>query len=161
VVDTGWIEKTADEHNAVWEDFYERFRFKPDYYQRVAPAIVEPVPCITFDLSCPWTDELVDRIGVAFLAAFRSVTTPGERLHFLDWQHPCYWFEPHAADASNTVPVLPDGDYYIFLSADLTYGTFGHPWQQSLAVFGGALLEAMNFGSDLGLDVLRSVGLES
>jgi len=102
----------------------------------------------------------VDRIGVAFLAAFRSVTSPGQRLHFLDWQHACYWFEPHAAEADSTVPVLPDGDYYIFLSTDLTFGTFGHPWQQSLTVFGSALLEGISFGADLGLDVLRRVGVE-
>jgi hypothetical protein len=41
------------------------------------------------------------------------------------------------------VSPFPDGDYYIFLSEDLTSGTFGHPWEQSLCVFGRVLVDAL------------------
>lgn len=34
----------------------------------------------------------------------------------------------------------PDGDYYLYLTADLRLGTFGHPWEDSLCVFGDELL---------------------
>ncbi|MFB6780507.1 DUF2716 domain-containing protein [Streptomyces sp. NPDC056352] len=38
----------------------------------------------------------------------------------------------------------PDGDYYIFLADDLRFGTFGHPWEYSLCVFGAELLDAIS-----------------
>ena len=36
---------------------------------------------------------------------------------------------------------FPDGEYCIFLADDFSFGTFGHPWQRSVCVFGAALLE--------------------
>jgi len=64
----------------------------------------------------------------------------------LDWQHPSYWFRPHAvADATRWPPSpvtpFPDGDYYIFLTEDMSQGTFGHPWEQTLCVFGNDLVD--------------------
>ncbi|WP_399171330.1 DUF2716 domain-containing protein [Streptomyces sp. TLI_171] len=37
----------------------------------------------------------------------------------------------------------PDGDYFVFLAEDLRFGTFGHPWEHSLCVFGDDLLNAV------------------
>jgi hypothetical protein len=34
----------------------------------------------------------------------------------------------------------PDGDYYLYVPADLRMGTFGHPWERTLCVFGDRLL---------------------
>ncbi|WP_198347940.1 DUF2716 domain-containing protein [Plantactinospora sp. KBS50] len=31
----------------------------------------------------------------------------------------------------------PDGDYSIYLAEGFRFGTFGHPWELSLCVFGG------------------------
>ncbi|MEU5671031.1 DUF2716 domain-containing protein [Micromonospora sp. NPDC047753] len=31
-------------------------------------------------------------------------------------------------------------DYYAFLTEDMTEGTFGHPWEQTLCVFGSHLM---------------------
>jgi hypothetical protein len=36
--------------------------------------------------------------------------------------------------------VYPDGDYYLYLTGDMRLGTFGHPWERTLCVFGEALL---------------------
>jgi len=35
------------------------------------------------------------------------------------------------------------GDYFIWLAQDFRYGTFGHPWEPSLCVFGEELLAAV------------------
>jgi Protein of unknown function (DUF2716) len=40
-------------------------------------------------------------------------------------------------------PPFPNGDYYIFLTEDLTQGTFGHPWEQTFCVFGRDLVGAL------------------
>jgi hypothetical protein len=39
--------------------------------------------------------------------------------------------------------LCPNGDYYIYLSADLSLGTFGHPWEASLCVWGDQLIDAV------------------
>ncbi|MFB4279141.1 DUF2716 domain-containing protein [Nonomuraea sp. MTCD27] len=36
--------------------------------------------------------------------------------------------------------MFPNGDYYVFLSEDRTNGTFGHPWEQTLCIFGTSLI---------------------
>jgi len=41
------------------------------------------------------------------------------------------------------LPRTQPGDYFIFLAEDLRFGTFGHPWEHSLCVFGTELLEAV------------------
>jgi hypothetical protein len=41
------------------------------------------------------------------------------------------------------VEVFPNGDYYAFLTEDMTAGTFGHPWEQTLRVFGDQLVSAL------------------
>ena len=67
-----------------------------------------------------------------------------ERLLVLDWQHASCWFWPHrhaaADDETWPVEVFPDGDYYAFLTEDTTEGTFGHPWEQTLCIFGARLM---------------------
>ncbi|WP_328863889.1 DUF2716 domain-containing protein [Streptomyces virginiae] len=37
----------------------------------------------------------------------------------------------------------PDGDYYLHVTDDLRLGTFGHPWEQTLTVWGPRLLAAV------------------
>jgi len=73
-------------------------------------------------------------------------------MYSLDWQHTCYRFDPHIAEGFSSISWYPDGDYYIFLSSDLS---FGHPWQQSLCVFGSSLLGVAEQSLRGKLEVLR------
>jgi hypothetical protein len=41
----------------------------------------------------------------------------------------------------------PDGDYCMHMTRDLRWGTFGHPWQQSLTIWGCDLVGTL--GADL------------
>lgn len=95
------------------------------------------------------------------LAAFQRCTAKSQRLYALDWQHEGYWFYPHGNyPDKGLIPVFPDGDYYIFLAEDFSFGTFGHPWEESLCIFGQPLLNA--FAQDPPLlfhDIIRSVGV--
>lgn len=64
----------------------------------------------------------------------------------LDWQHTPYRYSParHAvAGLGWPVPVFPNGDYYIHLASGLEWGPFGHPWQESLTLWGDALIESL------------------
>ena len=58
------------------------------------------------------------------------------------------------ADALNA-EVLRAFVNYIFLGEDLSTGTFGHPWEESLCVFGDRLVEALAPALETWLPVLR------
>jgi hypothetical protein len=75
-------------------------------------------------------------------------------MYALDFQHPSYWFYPHESFNDNDpeawlVPVLPDGDYYFFIAEDFTFGSIGHPWEQSISIYGAPLIDAVNYDKPL------------
>jgi hypothetical protein len=126
-----------DEYGPVWDRFYERFRFRPGMDPATWPAILEPVPSVTWSL-----DPLLGDLDDPVLAALAGCTPPDGALLALDWQHDSYRVWPHrAGDDGWPLSVYPNGDYYSFLAEDLSFGTFGHPWERSLCVFGAPLLD--------------------
>jgi hypothetical protein len=141
----GWQELPASTEDAIWERFEKRFGF-------FGTGIREPAPSLTWDITPvfgrgqAWFESLEQDLNLKTLRALQSCTTPGERVYALDWQHPCFWFDPRAGVVSgNTehwaVPVLPDGDHYVFLASDLRFGTIGI-METSVCVFGEGLLNA-------------------
>ncbi|SDZ21211.1 Protein of unknown function [Micromonospora pattaloongensis] len=72
---------------------------------------------------------------------------PDTSLVVLDWQHQMYRFWPHRfaclPDPQWQTEVFPTGDYYIFLTEDMSTGTFGHPWEKTLCVFGEPLVSSL------------------
>jgi hypothetical protein len=151
-----WIELSPDDNNRMWKAFDKRFQFRASIRPATWPAISEPIPSLTFDLAPIFAggpsrfasgEAAVNAEGLrSFVWALSEI----ERLAVLDWQHPGYWFRPgqHAATgskASHTMPVtvFPNGDYYVFVSEDLRTGTFGHPWEQTLCVFGPELIDSL------------------
>lgn len=135
-----WQELQRDEYDSVWDRFYAQFEFRPDYHERTAPAIREPTPFETFDLSQDFGDSQIDALNSIFANAFAAILEPQRLIYVLDWQHTSYKFDPRES-ASWSLGIFPDGDYYIFLADDFSFGTFGHPWQLSLCVFGQPLLD--------------------
>jgi hypothetical protein len=81
------------------------------------------------------------------LRALRHCTTDGERVYALDWNHPCYYFDPHAVITDATrdswaVPVLPNGDDFYYLALDLRFGILSRFNSRTICVFGKELLNA-------------------
>ncbi|AWZ08836.1 hypothetical protein DRB96_29215 [Streptomyces sp. ICC1] len=93
------------------------------------------------------TEKLTDGLDRILRPALRALTPPGERLHRLDWQHTGHDFDPHRVGGPGEPEwpgeVYPNGDYYLYLQPDLLFGTFGHPWEQTLCVWGAGLLAAV------------------
>jgi hypothetical protein len=132
-----------DEYGPVWDRFYERFRFRPGIDPATWPAILEPVPSVTWSLD-PLLGDHGDHgdLDDPVLTALAGCTPPDGSLFALDWQHDSYRVWPHrAGDDGWPLSVYPNGDYYVFLAEDLSFGTFGHPWELSLCVFGAPLLD--------------------
>ncbi|MFI5490500.1 DUF2716 domain-containing protein [Micromonospora echinaurantiaca] len=142
-------ELTGDE-KVVWDRFDALFDFRPSMHRY--PAITEPTPSVTWSLNGLEDDPgyaRLDRLVEVIHTGFTALAGAGSILR-LDWQHPSYRVWPSLVGPENIDPPgqpgwpvspYPDGDYYIYLAEDFRFGTFGHPWEPSLCVFGGDLLD--------------------
>lgn len=147
-----WEQIPEEEYEDFWAPFDARFRFRPRLHESEA-GIDEPSGSVTLDLSPIFAGQHSqfaageDAVNALALLGMTEVFPNDQRLLVLDWQHPSYWFWPHRqalhSDKTWPVEVFPDGDYYVFLTEDMTAGTFGHPWRQTLCVFGERLVEVL------------------
>ncbi len=137
---SGWNE--IQNRKPVWDEFYARYDFKPSVYAKDWPAISEPTPSRTFNVGHYYNmpsgghPEAVGELGDFYVRSFRNILTKDERVIALDWQHPCYTFDPFFDFNDWLIPAFPNGDYYIFMTPDLSGGFFGHPWEQTICVIG-------------------------
>ena len=82
--------------------------------------------------------------------ALAEIVGENQPLVVLDWQHQSYRFFPQRGstirleEMFGPVTPVPDGDYYAFLTEDYTAGTFGHPWEATLCVFGSDLVALLD-----------------
>lgn len=148
----GWSYLPQDEESVARDLFIDRFQsFRPSVYPKDWPAVIDPNPSVTFDLSVPenapgvWSAQF-DAINAEAQRCFVSVfDDPG--FIVLDWQHRGYRLDAavHAEtfDTEWPVTVCPNGDYYIFARPDFSAGTFGHPWEKTLCVFGAELVQTL------------------
>lgn len=166
---------TDRESREVWDRFYGEFDFKPS--MSVFPAITEPVPSVTWSLDVlddDPGDRKLDQLVRVVQDGLAVCTPPGTALLVLEWQHISYRLRPDLP-ASDTFLAdalgsnfrsgwprspYPDGDYPIYVAEDFTFGTFGHPWEHSLCVFGTDLLDEVAIDiNQLLPTVLRRDGL--
>ncbi|WP_436535596.1 DUF2716 domain-containing protein [Actinoplanes sp. HUAS TT8] len=150
-----WIDLDWEVGKILWNDFAARFHFRAGTTQSNWPAIVEPAPSITWDLSpifegdCPggFTAGMIAVAGLV-LGTLQDCTDWYEAVAFHDAVHPSALFRAHQADEPQDVPgwdtggLFPNGDYTIFVGRDQAFGIVGHPWEQSLCVFGAAAVNA-------------------
>lgn len=139
------------DYDDAWAPFNARFDFRPDYYERHVPAIRLPDRSLVIDLQPIYVAEAprlaagVDAINAAALRAFVWLAED-EQLIALDWQHESFTYSPGAQALSGgpwRITVAPDGDYYAYVTQDLRWGTFGHPWQRTLTIWGDALIDSL------------------
>jgi len=125
--------------NEIAEDLYEElsekfelgFGFNPSIHPKDWPSIKEPNPSITFSIEADV--EFEDILTEAFLQLSKSKKIS----YILDWYHQYYY----VSDEQKEFSLYDDGDYIINLSQDFSQGTFGHPWEQTLCVFGKELVD--------------------
>ncbi|SCF68215.1 DUF2716 domain-containing protein [Streptomyces sp. Cmuel-A718b] len=137
------------EYRRVWDRFYDEFGFQPSASPFQRPAIKEPVASVTWSLAALDDDpeyERLDRLAEVIEQGLASCAGPGATLLALDWQHTSYRFAPQGVGGPGQpawpLSPYPDGDYYIYLSEDFRTGSFGHPWEGSLCLFGQEFLDA-------------------
>jgi hypothetical protein len=161
----GWRPLTVEQSRERWQRFDAAVGFQPSMEPEDWPGITEPPGSMTFDLSVPSGPVLAANHGAVNAEALRTfVTALPDVLEWivLDWQHQAYAFRPAdhllSAEARWAVPVYPDGDYHAFLTPDHAAGTFGHPWERTLCVFGHRLVASLGLTLGTWLPVLRVGG---
>lgn len=151
----GWKRLSVDEKEEIWEQFDQQFGFYKHWGKAECPAITEPTPSLTWDISKAFLVEG----GIAaegetdltrkILVALKQATQPGERLHALDALHwyEHYTFAPHRLQSSDreswALPVLPHDNYTIILGPGLRFGIFGNPLEKTMCAFGEKLIQAI------------------
>lgn len=130
-----------EEYVKVWEDFDKAFNFRPSVHGPF-PSITEPKDSITFSLEQNYNDALIDEFENVLSQAFIECGYGSKEVYYLDWQHECYATIINENNDS-WMSGFPDGDYAIFLSEDMSVGTFGHPWEYSICIFGELLVKAI------------------
>jgi hypothetical protein len=150
-----WEKQPPEDYETVWTPFDRLFNFRPSVTQW--PGYREPTVSVTYHIGHVYGDSdryvrLTLDLSNKLVAALRKCVAVDEFVNVLDWQHPSYRFWPHlpfnfVREDDWPVPALPNGDYYIFIGTELTFGVLGHPWEQTMCVFGLPLLVA--FQQDL------------
>jgi len=165
-----WQLVTGQEHTEIWDKFKQQFEFHDVVPKNWPPKegdwqkIKEPVPSITYRVEDmdyereerpDHLDYLNQESQEVFLQHFQNITPEGDWIYALHIDESpsinlnIYKFYPHTSfqlDESNEwpVPMLPDGFYYAFLEKHLNFGVFGHPWEQTICVFGEKLLSQVD-----------------
>ena len=128
------------DYKKIWEKFYDLYGFEPSVDPRKWPGIVEPSPSLTISLTesknGKWPEK--DEVIQFFKEAFNQLEGNESIAYILDWCHKCY-YAPEVFD--DRLWVYPDGDYAICLNKKISTGTFGHPWERTICVFGSSLIE--------------------
>lgn len=149
-----WQELDKSEYDSVWDRFYAQFEFNPSVKSEDWPGIEEPVPSVTYSIADVYESDgdrhrmLTENLNKWALQIFRELLTKDEWLYALEWQSTGYHFFPHRRFERNQygewpIPVVPNGDYYNFLECNFEWGIIGHPWEQTMCLFGERLLAAV------------------
>lgn len=125
------------EYQDTWNAFDEEFKFRPSVIGPF-PAIVEPERSRTFRIREQLEDTHLDEFREAIFGAFSAAIGDAAEIYYLDWQHEC--FGVNIGSEAHWVNGYPDGDYSILLAKDLQSGTFGHPWERSICLFGNVFV---------------------
>jgi hypothetical protein len=143
----GWRGMSHGQMDEAWKTFEQRME------SDVRGEFHTPFPATTWDISPIYLrgrehlDHTEADLTLKALSALQECTRPGEELLALDWNHPCYFFDPHggvtdAHPSSWAVPILPNGDNYLFLAQDYRFGIIGNCVDMTICVFGQELLAA-------------------
>lgn len=117
------------------------------------PSFQVPHPFITYDISEFFGESIdldaYDNLEEKALNAFKESILDDEYILALDWQHECYWVNPHLElDRDEweewNIPIFPNGDYSFFIQKEFKFGYLGHPWERTITIFGTEFINAFN-----------------
>ena len=92
-----WMKFTDKESDQIWDRVYSDFEFSPSI--SIFPSFKVPSPFVTYDISHYFGESIYlnvyDDLEEKALLVFKENTAANEYIMVLDWQHECYWVNPH------------------------------------------------------------------
>jgi Protein of unknown function (DUF2716) len=162
-----WIELDEPEREHYWSEFISRFNFKPEARVHLSPAINDPIPSVTFELSMPkaggfGSGEVATKaFEAAVLYSLIRAFRPDQAVIAMEYYSSSYRFWPHRL-AIEPEPWLVEpwlGDVYtILMSDDLTTGMFVYVQMGTLCIFGRPLIDTLAVDLLTWLPVIRIDG---
>ncbi len=146
---SAWLESNRKEEAKIWKKFKQKFQFNPSSQGQV---FFEPSPSITYKISDIYhcNDEEYDVLQLdlhkKMLQAMRCCLAENKLIYALDWQPPCYSFNPHANIKNMSkwnIDIIPNGDCIIYIAQDFSFGALGNCWENSICVFGEKFLNIL------------------
>ena len=152
---SGWEMFPTDSSNGLWEEFEQQCTFNPSaktgdkvFFPKVEYDIYDCSKAVLKAESCSdWTTRIRN--------IFIKVKGKAKHIYAFDWQHSEYKYTPEidkgkvnkpyfVADAHGGFNVYlpkfyPDGDYYLFLAKDFSWGYLADPWRMQIIIYGDEL----------------------
>jgi hypothetical protein len=147
-----WMCIDEEKENLIWNNFIEQFNFKQSNFKNGSGSFDAPKPYVTYDISKIYDKSLYDLLYKDLEEKMEKIfienTNINEYIYVLDWQHPCYLYNPRIESEKNefdewTIPLYPDGDYYFFIKNDFSWGYLGHPWHKTITIFGQDFIKSV------------------
>jgi hypothetical protein len=142
-----------EEYHELWDIIYTMFMFSPDRYKEDGIYSIT-CPYDMYDISeifedvCdkPFWEEAMREIFICVLG-------DDEFIYVLDWHHTAFKYNPNVKVLKNPIHIVdgeidynvyfpkfyPDGDYYIFIAKDFSWGYLTDPWRENAFVYGEEL----------------------
>jgi len=159
-----WEVLSDEEYKLVWGNIYDTFKFNPKFEETINEKefLELPKPFKVYDMhlftnylkddSVVIDDDYYNNFNKLITDIFINCMGTDEFLYVLDWQHSSFRYNPKSEDKMPRFleteeyniyfpDFYPDGDYYLFVAKDLSWGYFTHPWKQELWIFGEMLLK--------------------
>ncbi|WP_410580414.1 DUF2716 domain-containing protein [Amycolatopsis sp. lyj-108] len=130
------------EYTRVWNRFFADFSFRAGNDPLLWPGIAEPPGSVTWRLAALDKHPEYQLLDWMVSVIREGLTSCADELYALDWHHESYRLATTAKDWP--LSPFPDGDYHIYLTPDFRLGTFGHPWEYTICVFGEELVTAIS-----------------
>lgn len=113
----------------------------------------------SFEQDDPEYDNFIYQIDEYFFGLFKQITD--QPIYAMNWNHSCYEIDVQKLDLQlykkilieensflyekganyYLLSIVPDGDYHMFFTKDMKQGVLGHPWEQTLCLFGEDLIK--------------------
>lgn len=164
-VDTGPIWERVEE-GGYWDRFYSEFEFSPMNREPDGRSFIEPKGSVVYSLEPIYSGHhsnewLSNAVNFAVIWGISNSLKDSEPIVVLDWQHPTHLLWHSRASEVNYQKMLGEVapiayyDFYAFLSADMTSGSIGDPWRNTLCIFGRPLVDTVEPVLSQLLPVLR------
>ena len=145
-----WRQLSKEENHALWDRFYTDYEFRPSVYAQDWPSIKTRLPQLKLDImECfheDYDQSCFDHLDKLAQKIFKEITTEGQNMYALNWQHDGYEFDPRQEYPMTSelkdwpVSLLPHGCYNLFTTQNFDNLWFSHPWEESITLVGNKMV---------------------